>query len=665
MADLNNLPGGALDGRLADPYSLENNLQQRAALSQMQGPGRVGSLLELDTLLPMLLGGAAAAFGNDDATRMAGGGLATGALMGGLQQPQQFANEQQQRIDKLTAMIEKQQQRMTTLLQSQPGLFVGEDEENIISPERMGYLSGMGLNFDPAAMMKRARATESKQTNLSLADELISIGSAQGNPMAVAQGLRIIAQEQELDWSDDYINELSVMDQTSALARLRDTVSDSSLVKAYKYATDKGLSMSHPDVTSQFENRAYAPDVSVSDQLALEAKSKMDWFQQVWANESPENARLLATNPFAAFETAFANRPADKALIKKIFSSMGEGDELNRLQVKALLDTISLLPEMEALMSKAFGMDPESDDYDTELARLFASVSGGLGMALNTVVGMAAIDQRLTNARRISGAGLKAYSDVVNQGNADSFGLLATQTASRLAQADGKDYGLLPLADRLKYERQAEKLIVEEWRKDLPAGGTTQPTRTEPVMGPDFEQYMSGQGILPPTIEAPTPEETPPLSATEVKQLATKERDVRGSLDALQNLPSSMSLTQADTTAMREVERWLALPEDVRGQVADQPEFQEALGRVTGLARIAITPEEALRVIEDKTRRQALIAELNAMPPTTREKAAALPRYKQALADEWKFRNLSQETIDRAGEYRLQRDRRSNFMGKE
>lgn len=664
MADLNNLPGGALDGRLADPYSLESNLQQRAAVSQMQGPGRVGSLLELDTLLPMLLGGAAAAFGNDEATQLGGGGLAAGALLGGLQQPQQFANEQQQRIDKLTGMIEKQQQRMTTLLQSQPGLFVGEDEENIISPERMGYLSGMGLNFDPAAMMKRARANEAKQTNLSLADELISIGNAQGNPMAVAQGLRIIAQEQELDWSDDYINELSVMDQTAALARLRDTVSDASLVKAYKYATDKGLSMSHPDVTAMFENRAYAPDVSVSDQLALEAHGLMTWFQQSWANESPENAQLLATNPFAAFETAFANRPADKALIKKIFSSMGEGDELNRLQVKALLDTVSLLPEMEALMSEAFGMDPTSPDYETERSRLFASVAGGLGMALNTVVGMAAIDQRLTNARRVGTAGLKAYSDVVNEGNADSFGILVTQMASRLATADGKDYGLLGLKERKDYERAAEKVVVEEWRADVPAGGTTD-TQPQPVMGPDFEQYMSGQGVLPPTIEAPTAEETPPVPAAEVKQLATRERDVRNSLDALENLPSSMKLSQADTLAMREVERWLELPEDVRGQMADQPELQEALGRVTGLARIAITPEEALRVIEDKTRRQALIAELNAMPPTTRQRAAELPRYRQALADEWKFRNLTQQTIDRAGELRLQRDRRTNFMGKE
>lgn len=517
MADLSNLPGGALEGRLSDPYSLENNLQQRAAVANLQAPSRMQSLTSLDTLLPMLLGGAAAATSKDPSVQAGGAGLAMGALMGGLQEPQQFITEQQKRIDQLTGMIEKQQQRMTTLLQSQPGLFVDEEGENVISPERMAELSGLGINFDPAAMIKRAQTTQSNADQLAIADELIRIAQAENNPILMSQGLKMINEANpNLNWSDEYIAELSLLDQSEILPRLLHNHTAASVAQAYKVATERGLPMSHKDVVMLLQELGTDNEVdpaNVNSALMLEASQLLSWYQNDWANESPENRQLIHQNPLLAFELAFAGRERDKALIKKYFSSLEMGDEISLVNLKAVGDASRLLEILSVTQSEALTTTPGTPEHARARAELYSRLVSGLRMQTDAVMSVAAADAFSREVQSASTELLSLYPEDVNAGNSDYLANQTLVVARQLAQEKGVEYDMQTPAVRRSIFLEAADLVVgldREMRESAraaresaePDGGAATDTAVEAEV-PTLREFIG--------IPMPEPEEEPGL----------------------------------------------------------------------------------------------------------------------------------------------------------
>lgn len=517
MADLSNLPGGALEGRLSDPYSLENNLQQRAAVANLQAPSRMQSLTSLDTLLPMLLGGAAAATSKDPSVQAGGAGLAMGALMGGLQEPQQFITEQQKRIDQLTGMIEKQQQRMTTLLQSQPGLFVDEEGENVISPERMAELSGLGINFDPAAMIKRAQTTQSNADQLAIADELIRIAQAENNPILMSQGLKMINEANpNLNWSDEYIAELSLLDQSEILPRLLHNHTAASVAQAYKVATERGLPMSHKDVVMLLQELGTDNEVdpaNVNSALMLEASQLLSWYQNDWANESPENRQLIHQNPLLAFELAFAGRERDKALIKKYFSSLEMGDEISLVNLKAVGDASRLLEILSVTQSEALTTTPGTPEHARARAELYSRLVSGLRMQTDAVMSVAAADAFSREVQSASTELLSLYPEDVNAGNSDYLANQTLVVARQLAQEKGVEYDMQTPAVRRSIFLEAADLVVgldREMREAAraaresaePDGGAATDTAVEAEV-PTLREFIG--------IPMPEPEEEPGL----------------------------------------------------------------------------------------------------------------------------------------------------------
>jgi hypothetical protein len=518
MADLNNLPGGTLGNRLNDPYSLENNIQNRAAVSQMQAPSRMQSLTSLDALLPMLLGGAAAATSNDPNVQAGGAGLAMGALMGGLQEPQQFIQEQQQRIDQLTGMIEKQQQRMTTLLQSQPGLFVDEEGENVVSPERMAQLSGLGIKFDPAAMIKRAQTTQSSEYQLNIADELIRIAQAENNPILMRQGLKMINEANpNLNWSDEYIEELALLDQSEIAPRLLHNHTAASVAQAYKVATERGLPMSHKDVVMLLQELNPGDEVdpsSVNAALLLEASSLLSWYQNDWGNESPENRQLIHQSPLLAFELAFAGRERDKALIKKYFDSLGMGDEINLINLKAVGDASELLDIISVAQSRALTTTPGTPEHAQASAELYSRLVSGLRMQTDAVMSVAAADALSREVQSASTELRSLYPEDVNAGNADYLANQTLVVARQLAQEEGVEYDMQTPAVRRRIFLEAADLIVgldREMREDARAARnpreSAEPDGNEAEM-PTLQEFMDIP-MSEPTEEPALPWEEP------------------------------------------------------------------------------------------------------------------------------------------------------------
>jgi hypothetical protein len=568
-----------------------------------------------------------------------------GSLMGGLQQPQQFVQEQQQRIEQLTGMIEKQQQRMTTLLQSQPGMFVDENDENIISPERLAYLSGVGIPMDPSAIIKRAKTTEDKAYTLELAGELIDIGVSQANPVAVAKGLSMISAEQGLGWSDEFVQDLSVMDQSRAVNALHGKVSTASLVTAIKESSTSGKPLFHKDITSGLQPYNEADAVSPDDQIkALAVKSAL-WFQHEWMNEG-DNRALYERDPVLAFDIAFAGRPADKAAVQQSLHSFRAGDEMSLIQMKAFTDAVAFLPEMQALMSSALTMNPSDPGYAEAMANTLFEVANGFDRIYSTVTSMAAISVQTDLAKGIGERAVQNYTDVLGAGDADTFGFQVVNMAHRMAQADGEDFHYLSPVEQRAYLNEAERTSVEILRRQRAKAATLEDPTPEPeARQSDIEDYMQGETVRPPEMEAPTAEETPPMSAPQLKALARDEGTVREALDLVKKLPSGVKLGKADSAAVREVNYWLSLDPEMREAQAADPDFQDAMGRVLGVAAMGVPDAEVVRLHAERVKRGAKLAELNSMSPARRERAMSLPEYVKAKREDWIYRSLPQDRV--------------------
>lgn len=190
MANLDSRVGGnRLDQRLGN--TLPENQAMLAATQAQETPSGLDFLLQPENLVKLGLATAGALTGNRD-LQAASLGLGLGTLQGAGQQAQAAYAEQQKRIDQLVGMVEKQQQRLTTLLQTQPGLFLDEKGEELpgASPEQLAVATGLGVQMSPAALNARARQSELEARQWKIHGALFEQALASRNETAAAQALQ-------------------------------------------------------------------------------------------------------------------------------------------------------------------------------------------------------------------------------------------------------------------------------------------------------------------------------------------------------------------------------------------------------------------------------------------------------------------------------------------
>jgi hypothetical protein len=201
----NRLPaaGGALDARMPQNQqelnqalqaagNLDANLSQREQLMGQETPSALDVLTSPEGLIKLGLAAAGLLSGNEN-LQAAGLGIGLGTIEGASATADDIFAQQQKRIADMTGMIEKQQQQLTTLLQSQPNLFVDEEGEDVIAPDQWRRLLGTSVKVSPAAMLKNYRMDKLQQNQLTqysnMLDRSIEAGNEAG-AMQAATGIR-------------------------------------------------------------------------------------------------------------------------------------------------------------------------------------------------------------------------------------------------------------------------------------------------------------------------------------------------------------------------------------------------------------------------------------------------------------------------------------------
>lgn len=207
MADLDGRLGPPTPGRNLDTR-LEGDISQRGAdLGQAKAElaaaeaspkgSFVGELLDAPTLIKLGLAVAGGLSGSKDLQAL-GLGLGTSTLGQVGTDVSEFDEERMVTIDKLEKrvqtqqkLLDNQQQRLMTIMQTQPGLLLDEQGEPVkgATPFELSVKSGLGIEFSPAAMNTRAEMTRDREKVFAIQGGLYEQAMAANRPEQAAQHL--------------------------------------------------------------------------------------------------------------------------------------------------------------------------------------------------------------------------------------------------------------------------------------------------------------------------------------------------------------------------------------------------------------------------------------------------------------------------------------------
>ena len=353
---LGQAPQGVLDQKLYG--DLERNLYERDAASKERTPSALELLRSPEGLIKLGLSAAALLSGNADAQE-AGAGLAYGTLLGAPVQATKEYQDQQARIQQLTKTIEKQQQQLTQIMTTQPGMLVTDtgngDVKDIVPPERMGVLSGLGIPVSPAMMLNRYSRDKKTEQQLGVYGDMFNQGVATQDEGAIRTAMRGMNNLLDLKLSEEQLGTFMQYGPTELPQAMISTLDPESVVQTFLKSHVLGKSIWDPEVNQLRAKKADETVESVDDMTALLVSRAMELAAFKW-NELPADQRAYYTEHQEEFwedvlvdEDAGPDGPAMVLAVKKAFPSARAGERQDEIRLEAMLNGVKDITEFMAI----------------------------------------------------------------------------------------------------------------------------------------------------------------------------------------------------------------------------------------------------------------------------------------------------------------------------
>lgn len=671
-------PKAGLDARLnpgmQEAGLLERRMAQLEDVEGQEGPSTLGTIFSGKGLLAGGLTAAGLLSGNSGLAGL-GAGMGAGFLSGAVDAPHDFNTMQMERIEQLAGMVEKSQQRVMSLLQSDPGLFVNADMENYIDPVKWAELTGTGIPMNPAAMLARAQATADRKAALETASELIDLGQKESNPAVAYQGLAILNAEHGWGFSPDTLRNYALMDPREFAGVLMDELNSAAVAHGIKVAGETGKALHHPDIMEYMITYNESGTVaqwmkpgSPSEAITIEGIQGMKWFNDVWMNGTStigegENARevsnrtLYSRNPIEAFEMAFAENPAGRQAILNTYPNMAIGDKIQMKRLDALVDALALMPYMQGALAGAF--DPAATPEQQRNA--IAKVAGSLESMSNGAIGMHNLGESLNESSMV-GNRYAARAGVPARRSEDLGGLLVSR-AALLARGVGVDYNTLDQQQRDYFLEQAfqDYFGGEGEGEDIDTGVTAEPGDVEVTGEPGDTEAPQAPGprsartaVTPPKLK--TIEATAPAPSAANVPLATNEGGMLNDvLESVKNLPAAVDkqLTDEHRARLQSFEDWASMNEKDRRLLLSDPEYSRAIATAKNVAEMSFTEKEVEDLVDKAAEYQPIVIRFRQFSPERQEMLARDPEYKAALEWERRYHLAGPERVGQVHRRRL------------
>ena len=367
---------GALDKRTSGPAPTAANSQatfqkqldqldqQRRMIGEQVGDKTsFGDMLtQPETLIKLGLA-AAGALSGDENLMAAGAGLGLGSLQGAAGVADTANEDRQKQIDQLTAMVDKQQTRLVTLLQTQPGLFVDEEGGAISSQEDWMDILPIGMPIDVESLVRR-KAAGGKDPAAGQAAKILSTGVSLKNPLMIADGLRRYYAAAGIDMPEDQIKLMSLSTPETFLDHLEKNHTASSVTKLVLEANKRGLPLMAPELNNilVMKDEGVQP-TTMTEQGVYEAQQNLEkWLL------NDDHLALWEKNRYDALEQAFEGDPIGLSALQDSSKFFNRGPRTDEMRMEAELKMWGDVHEM--MMIRGGGLSGDTDKIKALRARM-------------------------------------------------------------------------------------------------------------------------------------------------------------------------------------------------------------------------------------------------------------------------------------------------------
>lgn len=462
---------GALDAKLTPQqiqdqidaldaaHTTQSRIADRDAAIESPKTSFGEQILSPEGLIKLGLAVAGGLSGNQS-LQAAGLGLASGTIEGASQWANQDNDARTKQIDDLSKMVEKQQQRLITLLQSQPGLFVDGKGKNLVEPADWSAILESGVPIDVAALIGRQGSGSGGNALAKSANDIIGRGIQMKNPVVVKQGMRMFSAANGLDWDEDYIETLSRVTPENFMDVLLQNHTANSVSELVQTANSLGVPVFDPQLQGiLIEKPTGAAPTTPIDELAFEGLDKLDaWLQ------TDNNQAKWEINKYDALEEAFEQEPRYLAALKKQFPWFNRGDKFAEMRLQTELDLWKDADKTIGLMKGALTTDPAEKrrlmaQLSADKTRLFESASNMKTLAANK------------NSAMVLGTAYTARNRM-DPSLSSHIGSLIVTRSNAMMRADGIDPISVSQTVRDEYIAQATAMIDAQFKPedDTPEG---------------------------------------------------------------------------------------------------------------------------------------------------------------------------------------------------
>lgn len=355
---------GALDSRIdpakgpasSNAFQLQlDQLDQQRQMIQAKAPEKAGfgdQLLKPENLIKLGLAAAGALSGNDN-LMAAGAGLGVGTLEGAAGSVAEQNAERQKHIDDLTKMVDKQQTRLVTLLQTQPGLFVDEQGQAISSQEDWMSVLPIGMQVDVESLVRR-KASGGKDPAAQFAAKMMDIGIRTDNPIALADGLRRYYAAAGIEVTEEQVQLMSLSTPENFIDNLLKFHTGTSVTKLILEANKRGLPVMAPELNNLLVmKKEGVQPTTIMEQGVFDAQQSL----QEWL-KNDDHLVLWEKNRYDALEQAFEGDPVGLAALQDSSKFFNRGTRADEMRVDAEVKMWADVRAMMIVRGGGLGGDP-------------------------------------------------------------------------------------------------------------------------------------------------------------------------------------------------------------------------------------------------------------------------------------------------------------------
>jgi len=394
MADLDKRlgpPEGGEAGADLDTRLTGNLAQNQASLAALQGsetPSSLDLLLRPENLAKLGLAAAGALSGNADLQALAAG-LGMGTLEGAGAQAAGIEEDKQVQIDNLIGMVDKQQQRLTTLMTTRPDLLLDEEGGALpgTDPESLAALSGL-TQVSPAAWNSRAESTAEKEKIWQVQGKLFEKAYGEGNVAVASQALSHMFGSSGMEVSPEEAADMMAIAPESLPAVLAQRADLSSVVELMVWSEQNNMPWwdeSAPKLRPRMEAGSGADAItSTAVQGMSIIAARLHRLQTSADPEDQALAKKYIQQP--ELQTEILNdKPEFLQAVKKVFPGARMQDEIIVQSRRYLAEAMSNPNAITALMAAMPGLTGEGDHTEEALSSLFQSIYQQMDLQADTI----------------------------------------------------------------------------------------------------------------------------------------------------------------------------------------------------------------------------------------------------------------------------------------